>query len=353
MIQISKRQALLFIVVLLAIIVVLNLLVPINHTVSSTAKVYPASEWIISRGIDGFIYSRHKDNVLGTDREYSTYQLERGDALSFKIDAEELKDQKVEKGDTLGIITSSELERNILEVERNIIDLESQIIVSETGEKKEVLEVLRQNLIFAEKEYIEQKKIYDRAEKQFQKDLISEQEFEIEKGKYELYKINIDKNKAELERYKTGLKPEEIKKLSVLLESYKKEYKLLCDKKEQFVFCSPINGLYQSSVNSDTLMIIADTSSYVFLFPVELSEAKYIKIGSDYEIVLPDLNYKFSCEINNLQKNTFLLNGRQAILLKTELSDPKLNIYPNMYFQCEVDLGKISLFEYIKTILMK
>lgn len=189
--------------------------------------------------------------------------------------------------DTVAIVYSNEIERQIENLKGEIIAAKASLSLNLTGEKEAIIEQENKTLDYSIKQSEEQKKILDRVKTLYDKGLASLEEYEIAKGTYELNVINSSISKARLQSVQTGAKKEQVSLIRSQIISLENELAILQKRFKGFTVTSPIGGVLQKT-NSDTLMSLYDNSEFVLLCPVKVSDIEFISDTARVKIKLND-----------------------------------------------------------------
>ena len=85
-----KRAQKIQITVLISIILLIVLFVPfkLSYNIESVAKLMPAKQWILERGVDGDIQTSTINHLSGINNSYQLTSFERGESMFLDISSE-------------------------------------------------------------------------------------------------------------------------------------------------------------------------------------------------------------------------------------------------------------------------
>lgn len=331
----------------LILIILLFLILPIDlkYNIYVKGKLLPVKEWMIYKGTDGRLTSLTTNYRSGMNESYDVTLFDRGDAMKFSFNQTLFSGSRLKINDTVAIVYSNEIERQIEDLKGEIISAKASLTLNITGEKESLIEQENKTLDYSIKQAEEQKKILDRVKALFEKGLASQEEYEIAKGTYELYVINSSISKARLETVQTGSKKEQVGLIKSQIIALENELAILQKRFNGFTITSPINGVVNRKTNSDTLMIVADDSKFVLLCPVRVQDLKFISDTALIEIKTDDENVFATVYEKN--KSVKIVSGIQVITLNADVHKNDFSLSPEMIVDCYIDAGDLSPLEYI------
>ncbi|MBK7228574.1 MAG: hypothetical protein IPH97_06875 [Ignavibacteriales bacterium] len=331
-------------------IIILSLILPINikYNIYVKGKLLPNKEWIIYKGTDGRLTSLITNYRTGMNQSYDVTLFDRGDAMRFSFNQKLHSGSRLFVNDTVAIVYSNEIERQIENLKGEIIAAKASLSLNLTGEKEAIIEQENKTLDYSIKQSEEQKKILDRVKTLYDKGLASLEEYEIAKGTYELNVINSSISKARLQSVQTGAKKEQVSLIRSQIISLENELAILQKRFKGFTVTSPIGGVLSRKTNSDTLMSLYDNSEFVLLCPVKVSDIEFISDTARVKIKLNDKTvYARIYEKTNAVK---IVNGIQIVTISADVDKAVNDLTPYLMADCYVDAGELSPVEYLVRI---
>ena len=344
----KKQKPLQKILLVIGVVTFLLILifVKVSFRIKSPGQILPIKEWLLTRSADGnFIQTliNHQFNVI---EEYRVVQIERGDVIQFQLNPRVYQKGIITRGDTVGIFSSNELERELarlrgeLEVENSTLDFYL------SGEKPSIIEEAKQRLEYARKNVEEQEKIYQRQKDLYQKGLISQQEYELIQSALELYKIEVNRAQAQLSVVTSGAKESQIKFSQNRIQALQDEITTLKNRLNHFTITAPISGKLVHSNTSDTVLIILDTTSFVIKMAIKIQNLEDTDHDSRVNIHLLDSDLNIITKLSNLDNAVHLINGRQVVYGTAFIDSQKTMIHPGSLTECSIEGHRISLLNY-------
>lgn len=351
MLTLKSNKAIIIGVGFLVILIVIILLpVEFQYKIKVQGKLLPVKEWLLYKGTDGRLTSLLTDYFEGINKSYNVALFDRGDAMQFELNSNLHSGALVKQNDTIAKIYSNEIERLIENLKGQIAAARASLTMNITGEKEAIINQEKNNLSYAIKQAEEQKKILNRLEALYERGLVSQEEYEIAKGTYELNEINILISKSRLESVETGAKQEMIRLIKSQIFALEKELAVLKKRSDNFVLLTPINGYVNRKTNSDTLLVISDTSKYVLIIPIKIPDKKYISLSQKVDIYINGKYQSTSASILEVNNNVSILNGIQVITAIASLYSSSSDMMPGLLVDAYIHTEKLSPVKYIQRI---
>ncbi len=325
-----------------------------TYIVYATGKVFPTYEWVLGRTYDGRITETIKNNQLGVISSYAGKEFQRGDVFDFYINPEINNKQFVERGETIGIMNSTELMRQINQL-RGERDVEKALLkVYSTGQKIQTIKEAETNLTLAKERFSIQDKLISRQAELFKDSLISPQQYDIAKNEYEMSKINLALAEAQIKTLSTGEKPEQIKFIAEKIENLNKQIAVLESRKEALQIKAPFSGLLQRKkgglTSVEVLANVIDTSSYIIVTPVRIKEFKNLALGQKCVLKLFNTDCEMEGTVCHIDNAIQIIGGKQAIYVTAKIDKKCPGVYPGIFAQTNLHCGQHTIIEYSKLL---
>ena len=342
-----------FIYTAVIILVLIFIFLPINFpfSISSKGKVFPYQTWTLAKTTSGRLMTSLNNYSTGSNSEFSIIQFEQGDAVQFKLSPKVLNNEEISKGDTVGYIISTEIEKDIQKLKGELESARASLNIKTSSEKESVIEAEKSKLNFAKKELEEQTKIFERKKKLFDKDLISEQEFEADEARYELAKINISIAQEMVKTVTSGVKSEEINFANIQINVLENEIDILQKRFERNNILSPISGFVGNAYSTDTIVVIHNTSKIVSIVPVKWTDIKRIELGQPASISSNDLDMVIHGEVFAIDNDIKLINNLQYVFVTILSNDSNKEFKSGLLVDCSFDCGDITPLNFVLDFL--
>jgi len=336
-------------VLILSIIILCLIFIGLSYftkSVISYGKILSSKDWIILRN-NGQIENILINNLNGTKSNYSISVFERGDAGKFSLLPEITIGKAIKSNDTVGLILSINLEQQIENLKGQIENTKSLLRANLTGEKTSVVSEAQKQIELAQQQADENKSLLSRREELYNKNLIPKEEYELSKNQSELSEINLSILKAHLETVKTGVKPSTANTFKTSINSYQNELAILEKKLSSNNIISPLDGIVRLSNSYDTLLIVSDTTEFITIIPVKLSDLNLINKKS-VKITTQTSSEIILAEIIKIDNSVYSFAGEQYLNCIALIKSKDVTIIPGILVSCEIECRDMTLIEKMK-----
>ncbi|CAN5306391.1 hypothetical protein BH23BAC1_BH23BAC1_24040 [soil metagenome] len=330
--------------------VLLWLPIDLSYNIQTRGLILPAYEWSLSRTIDGNLISAYKDNIKGTVNSLGVTEFRRGDVVEFNLNPEISGSLTVNRGDTIGRISSNEEERNLIQLLGQFDILNAELEYYSTGKKPEDIQEAERKLELVIQDYETQRKLTSRAETLFNDKVISDQNYDIALNDLKLKEIRKNIAEAQYLSATTGDKPEMVALIKAKSDALQKQISQVQNRINYFTLISPISGMVVSNrglSNDEVVINIADTSSYVLLVPFQLIDKDYVKIGQEVELILNKVKEKPKGKIIKIDNVVQMVDYKQTLFATVEFNN-HIPLLPGSFAEISILGDEIPLVEYMK-----
>jgi hypothetical protein len=331
------------IIILIVIYFILPLEIPYSFNVPG--KVMPAEEWIVTKGRDGQLLTLLRDNKTGISRSFSAAEFERGDNARFVMNPAISIGSFISKSDTIGSIISNDLDLLLVQMRGQLNVTHSLLNQSLSGEKESLVQEAQQNLDYAERKVDLDRKIFLRQQQLFEKKFISDEEFDLTKNTLEMNEVAVEIARAKLQTVLTGEKKEQVDLIRAQITALEKEISALEKKSASFNLISPVNGIVRWIPESDTLLVISDTSEFIVLLPIPLNNQGYVKQYADVKV-----NMRYSGTIERIHQSVEYLFSSPVVFASAVVHGENIDLLPGLRVDCKVYCGNMKISDHLKRI---
>lgn len=338
------------VLVLIAIVCICILILIWNPSFStsyeSRGKILPKKVFLLRTNASGGLESFVVNNQSGQVEKYSVHNFDRGDIVEFNLPGNR---NEVSKGDTLGLVTSNLFSNKINEINFTLTELEGDLEILASSEKEEIIEEMKLQVSLAEQQVETQKKIYERAGKLLERELISKEDFEIIEGQLELYRIEVLIAEEILSAALSGSKEEEIEAVKQKIKAAQKIKNKLSERLEKLKIISPLAGKLQTYANNDTLLTVNSTGEYILTLPVPVSNLS--KIGKGDKITVNTEYGDITVTIGTIEEYIFYYGGNPFFKIVSQSFAMEEPLPVNSIINCTIEFGNVDLITYLNNII--
>lgn len=339
-------------VVSFLVIVVVFLFLPITlpYHIRSQGRIRPAREWTVTREAGGRISATLYDHTLGATESLALAQFDREDAVRFRLRPEVLRSRALSAGDTVGEALSSQAELQLAELEGNLLTQRATLRLVLSGEKASIVEEARKRVSYAEEQVVAQRRIVNRLRTLTQNNVSSVEDLEIAESQLALHETNVEIARAALETAETGAKDEQVSLVRAQIAALESQIAALKRRVREFTVVSPIGGLVVPPVASrDTLMMVADTTSYVVLMAIRWEDRAHVRPGMPLRMSLRTGSAVLSGRVDRVESIARYVGGLQMALARgTVESSVAGAVVPGMQGGVSIESEPVTPLEYVR-----
>lgn len=323
----------------------------IPYSLKVYGKICPSKQWILEKGDNGQLIQKIINYETGLIENYCVIQFDRGETGEFVFYSDVISINKIDKDDTIAVISSSELNERLIELKGELELAKANLTASRVGEKESIIQEYQNRLEQAKAEHEEQQNIWERIQKLYSNKLTSIEEYESAKNKLNLSLLNVSLSTSQLEAVQTGEKPEQIKLLHTQIEALQCELKTLEKRLESYTIRSPFNGRVSSKLASDTLLIISEISKNIALVPIQINKSEMIKTAKAIKLNSKEFNHSANGKLVSVNQEPKIIQGKSVVIASVLVED-KFDQHTSVSIaECTFECEPVSLFEYIERLL--
>lgn len=323
--------------------------IKVPYAINSIAKILPARQWILSRGNDGEILTSTVNNISGINYSSRLYSCERGESIILNIDPLLKNGQFIEKGDTLGLISSSSQQENLIQLKGELEVLMATFKVNISGDKKTIVREAQERLAQAKVEFEKQNKVVVRLKPLYEKELIAEADYQTANDELNVLAKAVNVREAELESSLSGEKVEEINRLKKQIMAVENKLVFLQEQINSVnKIIAPFSGRIERTFSLDTLFVLSNIETGIALIPVSVEEAVYINKGKKVIFNLTGTRDQLFGNIQMKQPVMELIDGKQCIMVLATLHILSTDFISGIIAKAKINCGSVSLLTFIK-----
>ena len=114
---------------------------------------------------------------------------------------------------------------------------------------------------------------------------------------------------------------------------------------------SPISGTVHHVVSPDTLLLVADASSYTVVFPVRWSDRDQIRTGQTVRIQASEWGEPARARVTALRETPALADGQTYLLASAEVTSGTAPLTPGLLVLCSIETDPMPLTTRIRRFL--
>jgi hypothetical protein len=316
--------------------------------VNTFGSVTSMHKWVLARGSDGQLIANSFNYQTGLSEGYRVTNFTAGSSVFCSLRPSLAPGQQVTVGDTIGSIYSSETQERLVTLQGELAQARSLLAVNATGQKSAVVEEARQRLEFARKKLEDHKTIMTRTQRLFESSLIAQDDYDIVKNQESALQSEIKIAEASLQAARTGAKPEQLDLSQSHIAALQSEIAAIQNRAATYTLTAPISGVIYSGTGPDTLLTIADTSTYIALIAVRRSDYGRVAAVPDARVALSGFSRPISGHITALNRQMQQLHGQEVFLATAVLDDTPDDLMPGVLAKCRIECKPVTALEFCK-----
>jgi hypothetical protein len=337
------------IIAVIVIVFAVFLLIPVkmSFSVNTQGRLEAAQEWLMTKDQNGRISVLLHNRLHGMTEMYGLTQFERQDAVKLLIHPSIKSGTFVQAGDTVGVILSHHLERELTQLEGELQMARAMLKLHQAGEKEAAIEEAKNRLEYARTRADGYRPVYTRAQSLFERGLISDEEYETIQNQSQIYELETAIAEAQFQQALTGERQEQIDYVNTQITVLERNIESLRKQKQDFSLIVPIDGMVYKTHSADTLLMIGDIEEYVLLLPVPIYHKDYLSEG--IQVKFKNLNYpqEVKAVLHNVGNRVYFINGTQIVIATVSVTGADTYFTLGMVLACSIQTQPVLLREYI------
>ena len=326
-------------------------IVPIPSQISLKGRAIPAKEWVFVAAGDGSFEALQIDNKSNQRNHQKHYIAQRGEQYSFNMFSEKLSDGYVDKGDTLGHLSSSDLDQRVLNLNATLTELKASLEFQRSGSRETVVAGARSRVEYALARHAEQLKVTNRAEDLLKSGVISQQEYDIEARRERLDAIKVSIAEADLGSALSGAKSSELKLIETQIEETVAKIAMTQKLADEMILIAPFSGYLDFPFSNDTLMTLSDLNTMVIYIPVSGTLKDPLELVEEIDIVTE--NGSLSVDLSQFKKLRQILerDGSEFNLYRLLVENTETSIPSGKMLQVRFKLQPRTGYNMLKNLM--
>lgn len=347
-------KVLFFVLGITIILVLLIYFVRIPYYIHSRGLTMAPNEWILKKERKGTLVSIFKNNLLNSTTEFTVTEFQRGDLAEFHLKDNIFSLGKVTKGDTIGIISSTEEETRYIELLAELQVQQSLLKVYTSGEKPERVKMAYEEMLRAEQEYNTQKLLTERQEKLFKDGYVPSELYEISYNDLIVKKQNENVAKANYESLITGAKQEEVDYINASIHALELQIEQAKKRMASFYITSPLHGTIVDKRDfyeeEDIILSVADQSDLLVIMPIPVFKVQYLEKEQNLIFKSSSFGVEYQARIVSIDNSAQMVGQYQNVFVTAVLTEKYEDLLPGMILDATINTGWVDFPEYIKRV---
>jgi hypothetical protein len=330
------------------------LIVPVRipSFVRTFGRVQPAHEWVLVRGADGQLSASVYNHETGVNEGYRASSFDRSSSVYFTLNSGMVPGRSVARGDTVGIVSSSETQERIVALNGELATAQRLLAVNTSGEKAVVVQAAEQRVAIAHRKRAEQEKSFARMKALYAQGLLPAGQYESAENAMHGADDEVALSSAALAEARSGAKPEQVELIHTNIAALHQELDALRRRAATHTITSPISGLVARSTSSEVLLSIVDTSRYVAMIPVRLADAARVSATSGARVTFRGLPAPLLGTVAAVDHQVTTI-GTERVVMATAVLDPtRAGLVVGLPLRCDIACPPVTAWALVRQFLL-
>jgi putative peptide zinc metalloprotease protein len=278
----------------LAAIVYLGFFLKVPDRVSGEVSVQPMAEFTVSTSGEGLLNLNMRRGGENPEKRTNVLKIVSTEVGAFNLTPIVREGQAVSAGETLAVVTSNQVTKDIATNLAELRRLEGNLALLKAPRKKEEIQEAQAQVTGAKANYDQVKKDLDRTEGLAARNMVAQEKVDAARSAVAVAKAELNTKSSYLALVKSPPRPEEIAVIEHDIDKQKMQIEYLKSQAEAQVVVTPIAGTVVFSRHPDAVFSIIDNSTIEAEVPVSDFDIKLIQTGQEASIKLypfPDTNF--------------------------------------------------------------
>lgn len=325
--------------------------VQVPRSITVPGRVLPVQEWLLTREATGELAATLRDHQTGAVVSYFATEIDRGDALEFNLISSVLRRGYVSAGDTVGLLSSSEVQQRLTQLQGELATSEALLRETLAGEKEAVIDEARQQHLQAQEQVELQRRLVERQRQLAAQDLLAPELLEQSETQLRLYELGVAAAAARLEALRTGSRPEEIARAQAQVQALRNELRAHEQRLALSTLTTPISGPILHAPAPDTLLTVLDTTGYVVTMPLVWFEQNRVRTGQAVRVAVPGWSGTGDGTITHVGAFAWQVQQQPFVMVTARLNENVPGLVAGLHVQCTIPLPGQPLREVLRQVL--
>jgi putative peptide zinc metalloprotease protein len=268
---------------LLAVIFVCGF-IKFPHRVVGDVVVRPMSEFSLATSADGLLETYLRHGGANPEKKTSILKLITQDVGAFPVMPRVKEGQMVKIGDTLAVIASNTVDKDLQGARSDLQRLQDQLTVLRTQPKREEIAAAQADVRAAQATYDQALRDLNRVKELASRDLVAANQLESVRSASDVAKASLENKRSYLALLKSPPRPQDE---AVIQRDIEKQLSRIAFFEAQLgaqVILSPIDGVVSVTRNENALLTVSDNQVVELLVPVSDFDINLIATGQPVKV---------------------------------------------------------------------
>jgi multidrug efflux pump subunit AcrA (membrane-fusion protein) len=254
------------------------------HRVVGDVVVRPMSEFSLATSADGLLETYLRHGGANPEKKTSILKLITQDVGAFPVMPRVKEGQMVKIGDTLAVIASNTVDKDLQGARSDLQRLQDQLTVLRTQPKREEIAAAQADVRAAQATYDQALRDLNRVKELASRDLVAANQLESVRSASDVAKASLENKRSYLALLKSPPRPQDE---AVIQRDIEKQLSRIAFFEAQLgaqVILSPIDGVVSVTRNENALLTVSDNQVVELLVPVSDFDINLIATGQPVKV---------------------------------------------------------------------
>jgi putative peptide zinc metalloprotease protein len=347
--DIMKRPLrLAFYIILIIVLLVVMFFIPFPHRVSGEVTVNPIAEFSLLLNDFGLLEKKFRRGGAESEMKSSYIQMASQELASLDLIPLVNDGQKISIGDTLAILVSNQVTREIDSEQSTLKKLQNDLALLQSPPKKEEINEAISEVNAAQTMYDQKLRDEIRAKELSSRGLIATNELESTHAETQIAKAELANKRAKLKLLKSPPKPEEEAVIRSQIEKQEAKLQFLKNQQDAQSIVSTISGTVVINQNEEEFLSIIDNQKVEVLVPVSDFDIELIDVDQDVKLKVRSFTEQvFTGKVVHIPQDAIEINDKAFFMVSAVLDNKIMNLNKGMTGYAKIEIGTTSLFNLI------
>ena len=348
--EIMKRPLRLVInLIILAALVILLFFVKLPHRVTGEITIQPIAEFSLLLNDFGLLEKKFRRGGADSEIKSSFLQMTSTDMASLDLLMFVRDGQKVAAGDTLALLVSNQVKREIMSEQSMLEKLQHDLALLKSPPKQEAIDEAISEVNAAHATYEQRQRDEDRLRKLAEKEGTTKERLETAIADTKVAKAEWETKKAKLELLKSPPKAEEEAVIISQIDEQKAKLQFLQTQQDAQSIIAPINGRIVINPDEDEILTILDNEEIELKVPVSDFDINLVWLKQNVKLKVRSYPDKvFEGVVVHVPQDAEVDQNDEAFFKVSAIVENDENLLnKGMTGYAKIEVGKISIFEFL------
>lgn len=335
-------------IVVFIVILLVGLFIPVPNHVSGKVTTQPIAEFGISLGADGILEMTTRIGGESPEQRSNVIKVVSSDVGAVGLSPIVREGQQVKSGDTLAVVTSNQVSRDIAAGIADLHRLEGDLALLKAPRKREEIAEAQAKVNGAKAYYDQLQRDLTRTEELAAKNLIPADRLEAARSAAAVAKAQFNDKQSALALLKSPPRPEEIVVIEHDITRQKARLDYLTSQAQAQVVTATVSGTVTFSLRQDALLNIIDISTLELQVPVSDFDIKLITSGQVSRLKVHSFaDTSFVGSVIRVPKFAIEVDGQMRFPVAVAIENSSALLKQGMSGYAKIEVGKTSPFGYL------